>query len=136
MNPTETVNAFGHSDALGRLEDLPAEYVQAIHALSVAPLWPQLRGLLPRDLPARRTLPFAWRYRDLRAHLLRAGELHPSRGGKTARPLEDYWTRNWVWPPLPRPWEETCWQGTSVARDWRRPRFVTSSWIRTCSRRH
>ena len=77
MNPTEIVNAFGHSDALGRLEDLPAEYVRAIHALSVAPLWPQLRGLLPRDLPARRTLPFAWHYRDLRAHLLRAGELTP-----------------------------------------------------------
>lgn len=36
-----------------------------------------MRGLLPRDLPARRTLPFAWRYRDLRAHLLRAGKLTP-----------------------------------------------------------
>ena len=45
MNPSQ------HADSLGRLEDLPADYIAQMHALSIAPLWPQLRGLLqaPND---------------------------------------------------------------------------------------
>lgn len=77
MNPLDAVNQLGHAESLGRLEDLPADYVQAINDLSVAPLWPQLRGLLPRNQPARATRPFMWRYADVRPHLLRAGELTP-----------------------------------------------------------
>jgi gentisate 1,2-dioxygenase len=77
MNPLDAVNQLGHAESLGRLEDLPADYVQAINDLSVAPLWPQLRGLLPRGQPSRATQPFMWRYQDVRPHLLRAGELTP-----------------------------------------------------------
>ena len=77
MKPLDAVNQLGHAESLGRLEDLPADYVQAINDLSVAPLWPQLRGLLPRNQPARATRPFMWRYQDVRPHLLRAGELTP-----------------------------------------------------------
>ena len=53
MNPLDAVNQLGHAESLGRLEDLPADYVKAINDLSVAPLWPQLRGLLPRGQPSR-----------------------------------------------------------------------------------
>ena len=77
MNPLDAVNQRGHAESLGRLEDLPADYVKAINDLSVAPLWPQLRGLLPRGQPSRATQPFMWRYQDVRPHLLRAGELTP-----------------------------------------------------------
>ena len=77
MNATDALNPLGHAASLGRLEDLPPEYVRAIHDLSVAPLWPQLRGLLPRHQPVRHTQPFMWRYQDVRPHLLRAGELTP-----------------------------------------------------------
>ena len=77
MNPLDAINSLGHAESLGRLEDLPPEYVKAINDLSVAPLWPQLRGLLPRGKPARATQPFLWRYQDVRPHLLRAGELTP-----------------------------------------------------------
>ena len=77
MNATDALNSLGHAASLGRLEDLPPEYVRAIHDLSVAPLWPQLRGLLPRHQPVRHTQPFMWRYQDVRPHLLRAGELTP-----------------------------------------------------------
>ena len=41
MNPSHS------ADSLGRLEDLPADYIANMTALSIAPLWPQLRGLLP-----------------------------------------------------------------------------------------
>ncbi|MFD1710250.1 cupin domain-containing protein [Ottowia sp. GY511] len=77
MNPLDAVSSLGHAESLGRLEDLPPEYLKAINDLSVAPLWPQLRGLLPRGKPARATQPFMWRYQDVRPHLLRAGELTP-----------------------------------------------------------
>ena len=62
---------------LGTLEELPGEYLRAVNDLSVAPLWPFLRAALPYDFPNRSTVPFIWRYRDIRAHLMRAGELTP-----------------------------------------------------------
>lgn len=71
------MNAALPSHSLGRLEDLPADYLQGLHDLSLAPLWPQLRGLLPYGKPARQTKPFLWRYQEIRPHLLRAGELTP-----------------------------------------------------------
>ncbi len=77
MDAIDVVNSLGHVESLGRLEDLPPEYLRAINDLSVAPLWPQLRGLLPRHKPVRHTQPFLWRYADVRPHLLRAGELTP-----------------------------------------------------------
>ena len=35
------------SNELGRLEDLPADYVQDLRDLNLVPLWPSLRGVLP-----------------------------------------------------------------------------------------
>ena len=35
MNPLDAVNQLGHAESLGRLEDLPADYVKAINDLSV-----------------------------------------------------------------------------------------------------
>lgn len=65
------------STQLGTLADLPAEYLSELAAMSVVPLWPSLRAVLPFDKPSRATVPFAWRYDDIRSHLMRAGDLTP-----------------------------------------------------------
>ncbi|NMY65588.1 cupin domain-containing protein [Pseudomonas sp. WS 5018] len=62
---------------LGRLEDLPEEYRQALAEQNLVPLWPSLRAVLPPGKPAPRTRPLCWSYRALRPLLLRAGELTP-----------------------------------------------------------
>jgi gentisate 1,2-dioxygenase len=62
---------------LGRLEDLPADYVLGLREQNTLPLWPSLRSVLPHGVPGRRTLPVLWRYQDVRPNLLRAGELAP-----------------------------------------------------------
>ena len=72
-----TLNPNHPADSLGRLEDLPADYIADMTALSIAPLWPQLRGLLPRGKPSRATQPFVWHYSDVRPQLMRAGQLTP-----------------------------------------------------------
>jgi gentisate 1,2-dioxygenase len=64
-------------NALGTLEDLPAEYRAAMTALDLVPLWRSLRGFMPMGAPRPRTRPALWRYRDVRPLLLRAGELTP-----------------------------------------------------------
>lgn len=65
------------TDHLGRLQDLPSDYVQDLRAQNTLPLWPSLRAVLPYGRPSRATQPALWRYRDIRPHLLRAGELAP-----------------------------------------------------------
>ena len=65
------------STTLGTLAELPADYVKELAAMSVAPLWPSLRTVLPYEKPGRTTKPFRWRYADIRSYLLRAGELTP-----------------------------------------------------------
>ena len=65
------------NDRLGRLQDLPAEYLQVLEAQNTLPLWPSLRSVLPYGKPSRSTQPVHWRYRDIRPLLLRAGELTP-----------------------------------------------------------
>jgi gentisate 1,2-dioxygenase len=65
------------ADDLGRLDDLPGDYLAALAAQHTLPLWPSLRTVLPYGKPARATRPVLWRYRDIRPHLLRAGELAP-----------------------------------------------------------
>lgn len=65
------------STQLGTMADLPAEYVAAMAGKSVIPLWPSLRAVLPYGRPARSTVPYAWRYAELRDWLMRAGELTP-----------------------------------------------------------
>ncbi len=62
---------------LGRLEDLPADYVEALRALNLVPLWPSLRAVLPPDKPKPKTQAAHWPYRSLRPLLLQAGALTP-----------------------------------------------------------
>jgi gentisate 1,2-dioxygenase len=62
---------------LGKLQDLPSDYVEALAAQNLVPLWPSLRALLPPGTPRPTTRPAAWSYQALRGLLLRAGELTP-----------------------------------------------------------
>ena len=57
---------------LGRLEDLPADYVDRLRQQNLVPLWPSLRALLPPKVPARQTRPTHWAYADIRPLLMRA----------------------------------------------------------------
>ncbi len=65
------------SHELGRLEDLPKDYVQDLRDLNLVPLWPSLRGVLPPKVPTRQTKPTHWAYKTLKPMLLKAGELTP-----------------------------------------------------------
>lgn len=62
---------------LGRLEDLPKDYVAALRQQNLVPLWPSLRAVLPPDKPRPNTQATAWWYQALRPLLLKAGELTP-----------------------------------------------------------
>ena len=62
---------------LGRLEDLPVDYVEEMRQHNLVPLWPSLRGVLPPKIPTRQTRPTHWPYQTIRPLLLRAGELTP-----------------------------------------------------------
>ena len=62
---------------LGRLEDLPSDYREALTQQNLVPLWPSLRGVLPPDKPQPRTRATAWSYQALKPLLLKAGELTP-----------------------------------------------------------
>lgn len=62
---------------LGRLEDLPADYVAQLRRLNLVPLWPSLRAVLPPGRPRPATKPTHWRYETLRPLLMQAGALTP-----------------------------------------------------------
>ena len=62
---------------LGRLEDLPADYVEALRSHNLVPLWPSLRALLPPTQPQPRTRATHWPYAAIRPLLMQAGELTP-----------------------------------------------------------
>ena len=62
---------------LGRLEDLPADYRDALTRQNLVPLWPNLRAVLPPGKPQPKTRPTYWSYEALRPLLLKAGELTP-----------------------------------------------------------
>jgi len=62
---------------LGRLEDLPADYREALTRQNLVPLWPSLRAVLPAGKPQPRTRATHWSYEALRPLLLQAGELTP-----------------------------------------------------------
>jgi gentisate 1,2-dioxygenase len=47
---------------LGRLEDLPTDYVDALRAQNLVPLWPSLRALLPPGKPQPHTRATHWPY--------------------------------------------------------------------------
>ena len=65
------------SRELGRLEDLPPQYVEDLRKLNLVPLWPSLRAVLPPNKPRPNTQPTCWSYEALRPLLMRAGELTP-----------------------------------------------------------
>jgi gentisate 1,2-dioxygenase len=62
---------------LGRLEDLPLEYREALTKQNLVPLWPSLRGVLPPLKPRPLTTPTFWSYKSIKPLLLKAGELTP-----------------------------------------------------------
>jgi len=62
---------------LGRLEDLPADYVAELRSHNLVPLWPSLRGVLPPKIPTRQTQATHWAYQSIKPLLLKAGELTP-----------------------------------------------------------
>ena len=62
---------------LGRLEDLPQDYREALTAQNLVPLWPSLRAVLPPGKPRPNTRATAWSYQGLRPLLMKAGELTP-----------------------------------------------------------
>ncbi|MDO8376460.1 MAG: cupin, partial [Aquabacterium sp.] len=62
---------------LGRLEDLPADYLAELKALNLVPLWPSLRAVLPPGQPRPNTRATFWAYKTLKPLLLKAGELTP-----------------------------------------------------------
>ena len=63
--------------SLGTLEELPAEYVDALRARNLVPLWPSLRALLPPGQPRSATQICRWAWEDIRPLLMRAGDLTP-----------------------------------------------------------
>jgi gentisate 1,2-dioxygenase len=62
---------------LGRLEDLPSDYVADLRAQNLVPLWPNLRAVLPPNKPRPSTRATHWSYEALRPLLMKAGELTP-----------------------------------------------------------
>jgi gentisate 1,2-dioxygenase len=62
---------------LGRIEDLPASYVQALREQNLVPLWPSLRGVLPPHRPRISTQATHWAYSAIKPLLLQAGDLTP-----------------------------------------------------------
>ena len=61
---------------LGRLEDLPADYVEALKAQNLVPLWPSLRAVLPAGKPQPRTRASCWTYQALQTpHIFSPGSL-------------------------------------------------------------
>lgn len=65
------------SGELGTREELPQDYLDELEAMSVTPLWPSLRQVLPYDAPSRATRPYHWDYTAIRPYLMRAGDLTP-----------------------------------------------------------
>jgi gentisate 1,2-dioxygenase len=64
-------------NTLGRLDDLPVDYIAALKAQNLVPLWPSLRAVLPPARPRPNTRATHWSYEALRPLLLQAGELTP-----------------------------------------------------------
>ena len=62
---------------LGRLEDLPADYVAELKSHNLMPLWPSLRAMLPPEKPRPATQATHWPYAAIRPLLIKAGELTP-----------------------------------------------------------
>lgn len=64
-------------DELGTLGELPPDYLDALRAANLVPLWPSLRSLLPPHAPRTSTRTTHWPWAAIRPLLLRAGALTP-----------------------------------------------------------
>lgn len=64
-------------ERLGTLEDIPKEYVEALTAKNLVPLWPSLRDVFPPYTPKPKTQAIAWKYQEIRPLLMQAGEITP-----------------------------------------------------------
>ena len=62
---------------LGKLEDLPKDYLEDLKKAGVAPLWPMMRNVLPHNQPNPLTSSALWPYEKIRPLLLKAGKLTP-----------------------------------------------------------
>jgi gentisate 1,2-dioxygenase len=71
------INTMKIDAELGRLEDLPQSYRDALTQHNLVPLWPSLRGVLPPHIPTRQTRATHWPYASIKPLLLQAGELTP-----------------------------------------------------------
>lgn len=56
------------------IESSRANFYKRIDTQSLFPLWEQLHNLVPRQ-PASQCIPALWRYKELRPHLMEAGQL-------------------------------------------------------------
>src|ERR1044072_8956809 len=65
------------STNLGTMEELPADYRDAVASANPTPLWPLMRKALPHDAPQPQSKACLWAYDMVRPLLLRAGELTP-----------------------------------------------------------
>jgi gentisate 1,2-dioxygenase len=62
---------------LGTAAELPLDYRTRLEELSVLPAWTLLRSIMPVGKPVQQAQACHWRYRELRAELIRAGDLVP-----------------------------------------------------------
>jgi gentisate 1,2-dioxygenase len=65
------------AQSLGRLEDLPADYLASLGEQRLTPLWPAMRDVLPHDTPASLSKPCLWTFSKARPLLIEAGRLTP-----------------------------------------------------------
>jgi gentisate 1,2-dioxygenase len=63
--------------ATNKATSLPLDYQAALKDLSLGAAWMQLRNLTPQGRPARGANAMRWKYQDVRAQLIRAGEIVP-----------------------------------------------------------
>ncbi len=63
--------------SLGTLEDLPQSYRDKLTDLNLVPLWPNMRAVLPHNVPSRKTQTLNWHFDELRPLLIEAGDLTP-----------------------------------------------------------
>ena len=65
------------STELGKLEDLPNDYLERLKKAGVAPLWPMMRNVLPHNAPNPATESGLWSFDKIRPLLIEAGKLTP-----------------------------------------------------------
>lgn len=64
-------------EQLGRLEDLPHDFIARMNEIKIKPLWPSLKSLLPLRNDIKKEAAFHWHYNAIRPLLFLSGELTP-----------------------------------------------------------